>query len=140
MIECNKQSEAAQENLQNVRERCIRLETSEVCSSCKGFLLLKPFFVFNCGHKFHNDCLEKAIVPQLDSEKSRHLTMLKHQLEAAMLLPTKEDRHRLSNKRHSIKKEIEETLASDCLFCGHMIETIDHPFVDDWDQVQVDWD
>lgn len=139
-------------DLQNIRECCTRLDTNEVCSCCNGLLLLRPFFVFNCGHKFHGDCLEKAIVPRMKSERSRHLTMLKQQFEASILLPVTEAGKRLPSsagaattttalrKRNNIKREIEEILAADCLYCGHLIETIDQPFVEDWEQVQVDWD
>lgn len=140
MQECSNQSETACKDLKNIRERCIRLDTSEICSCCKGFLLLKSFFVFPCGHKFHSDCLEAAIVPHLTSESSRRLTLLKQQLETAMLLPGAEESTHSSQKRSSIKRAIEELLASDCLFCGHMIDTIDQPFVEDLEQVQVDWD
>lgn len=45
----------------------------------------------------------------------------------------------LSN-RDQIKNEIETILAADCLFCGEiMINTIDKPFIDDWEKVSLDW-
>lgn len=44
------------------------------------------------------------------------------------------------SQRDNIKNEIENILAAECLFCGnHMIEYIDKPFIDDWDQVNLDW-
>ncbi|KAL9878986.1 vacuolar protein sorting-associated protein 18 dor isoform 1-T1 [Glossina fuscipes fuscipes] len=142
MAECTKQSERVQNDLENIRERCLIIESQEMCNSCDTYLLVKPFFVFGCGHKFHADCLEKSVVPHLISEESRKLTMLKQQLEsmltqsAAMAENSKE----LQKKREKLKHEIEEIVAADCPYCGLMIDTIDQPFVEDWDQVNVDWE
>lgn len=142
MEECTKQSERVQNDLENIRERCLIIEGQEICNSCDTYLLVKPFFVFGCGHKFHADCLEKSVVPLLISEQSRKLTMLKQQLEsmltqsAAMAENSKE----LQKKREKLKHEIEGIVAGDCPYCGLMIDTIDQPFVEDWDQVNVDWE
>lgn len=46
------------------------------------------------------------------------------------------------SQRDSIKNEIENVLAAECLFCGeHMINLIDKPFIgiEDWDRVNLDW-
>lgn len=45
----------------------------------------------------------------------------------------------LSN-RDVVKNEIEGILASECLYCGDiMINSIDKPFIEDWDKVNLDW-
>uniref|UniRef100_A0A1I8PFA3 Vacuolar protein sorting-associated protein 18 homolog n=1 Tax=Stomoxys calcitrans TaxID=35570 RepID=A0A1I8PFA3_STOCA len=142
MEDVSKQAERVQSDLQNLRENCIRIEVHEQCNCCDTYLLVKPFFIFACGHKFHADCLEKLVVPHLSSEQARKLTMLKQQLEnmlaqsAAMADKSNESQY----KREKVKQEIEEILAADCVYCGLMIETIDQPFVEDWDQVNVDWE
>lgn len=142
MEDVGKQAERVQSDLQNIRESCLRIEAHEHCNGCDTFLLVKPFFVFVCGHKFHADCLEKLVVPHLISEQARKLTMLKQQLEnmltqsVAMADKSNESQY----KREKVKQEIEEILAADCVYCGLMIETIDQPFVEDWDQVNVDWE
>lgn len=42
--------------------------------------------------------------------------------------------------RDQLKAEFENMLASDCLFCGeYMIDSIDRPFINDWDKVVNDW-
>lgn len=88
---------------------------------------------------------------QLDKEEARRFNTLKQQLATAtaggigaLLQPD------LSNligttstnvsPREQIKNEIENILAADCLYCGeYMIESIDKPFIDDWDKVNLDW-
>ncbi|XP_054729597.1 vacuolar protein sorting-associated protein 18 homolog [Anastrepha obliqua] len=142
MDECDKQAMRALKDLQNVRERSMRISAQECCSLCDSFLLVKPFFVFFCGHKFHSDCIEKQILPSLSSDQSRRLAMLKQQLEALVTQSMAMDYNSdiLLEQRAELKTEIEEIIAADCYFCGVMIEMIDQPFVADWDQVNVDWE
>lgn len=142
MEDVSKQAERVQKDLQNIRETCIRIEAHEMCNSCETYLLVKPFFVFVCGHKFHADCLEKCVVPYLSSEQSRKLTMLKQQLETMLtqMTATADKSKDSKYKRDKLKQEIEEIIAAECVYCGIMIDTIDQPFVEDWDQVNVDWE
>lgn len=141
MDECDKQAERVIKDLQNVRERSIRISAQENCSLCDSFLMVKPFIVFICGHKFHSDCLEKQILPTLSSDQSRRLTTIKQQLDAlvtqSFVMDISED---MLIQRTELKTEIEEIIAGDCYFCGVMIDMIDQPFVNDWDQVNVDWE
>ena len=142
MQECNKQAERVRKDLINVRQRTVRIQAHEVCSICQTLLLVKPFFLFGCGHKFHTDCLEKHVVPLLSSEKSRKLSMLKQQLESLLSqsIAMADISTAQQKQRQDLKKEIEEIVASDCLYCYLMIETIDQPFVKDWDHDNVDWE
>ncbi|KAI8121649.1 putative vacuolar protein sorting-associated protein 18 [Lucilia cuprina] len=142
MEECSKQADRVREDLQNIRKSCIRIEANDVCNNCDTFLLVKPFFIFGCSHKFHADCLEKLVVPLLSSEKSRKLTMLKQQLETMLTQSAAmgENSSATQKKRDQLKGDIEDIIAADCVYCGLMIETIDQAFVEDWDQVNVDWE
>lgn len=78
----------------------------------------------------------------INKERSRRLTMLKQQMETLMAQTIGSTNHTPEQqvKRVDLKTEIEEILASDCLYCGLLIETIDQPFFDDWDQVNVEWE
>lgn len=56
------------------------------------------------------------------------------QLETSSLNETK------MSSRDQLKTEIETILGSDCLYCGEiMINSIDQPFIVDWDKVNSDW-
>ncbi|XP_017851763.1 vacuolar protein sorting-associated protein 18 homolog [Drosophila busckii] len=140
MAETREQSLNVTKELRTLRTHNVRLQANEVCDICDMTLLVKPFFIFICGHKYHSDCLEKQLVPMLSKDRSRLLSMLKQQLEAVMTQPTTSKAAEPEKDRLDIKAEIENILASDCLYCSHMIETIDQPFVDDWDQVNVEWE
>ncbi|KAH8240413.1 hypothetical protein KR038_006656 [Drosophila bunnanda] len=148
MAETQEQSDRVCSELQQVRNYSIKMTPQDTCTICEMMLLVKPFFAFICGHKFHSDCLEKQVLPMLTKERSRRLSTLKQQLEAevqqaAQTKPsslTKQQAVELQQKRAALKTEIEDILASDCLFCGLLIDTIDQPFVDDWEQVNVEWE
>ncbi|XP_036319300.1 LOW QUALITY PROTEIN: vacuolar protein sorting-associated protein 18 homolog [Rhagoletis pomonella] len=142
MDECDKQAMRVLKDLQNCRARSIRINAQETCNLCETFLLVKPFFVFVCGHKFHSDCIEKQILPTLSRDQSHQLATLKQQLETLLTqsMPMDNDAAVVQIQRAEIKTEIENIIAADCYFCGVMIEMIDQPFVSDWDQVNVDWD
>lgn len=68
--------------------------------------------------------------------------MLKQQLETMLTQSAAmgENTKSLQKKREQLKKDIEEIIADCCVYCGLMINTIDLPFVEDWDQVNVDWE
>ncbi|EDW66448.1 vacuolar protein sorting-associated protein 18 homolog isoform X1 [Drosophila virilis] len=142
MAETRKQSQLVCKELRQLKQHSIRMEAQDVCDICDLILLVKPFFVFICGHKFHSDCLEKQVLPMLSKERSRRLTMLKQQMENLMAQTIGSTNHTTEQqaKRVDLKTEIEDILASDCLYCGLLIETIDQPFFDDWDQVNVEWE
>ncbi|XP_050332162.1 vacuolar protein sorting-associated protein 18 homolog [Bactrocera neohumeralis] len=141
MDECDKQAERVIKDLQNVRERSIRINAQENCNLCDSFLMVKPFIVFICGHKFHSDCLEKKILPTLSSEQNRRLRTIKQQLDALVTQSFVMDiSEEMLLQRTELKTEIEEIIAGDCYFCGVMIDMIDQPFINDWDQVNVDWE
>lgn len=142
MEESSKQADRVRSELQTIRERSIRIDAQEPCAICETFLLVKPFFVFSCGHKFHSDCLEKQITPMLSSDQSRKLTMLKQQFESMLTqtIAMGGQSYKQQKKREQVKAELEQILAANCLYCEHMIETIDQPFCEDWEQVNVDWE
>lgn len=65
MEESAKSAEIVRNNLQTFRNRSIIINGQDLCAICNAYLLLKPFFLFPCGHKFHEECLEKDILNYL---------------------------------------------------------------------------
>lgn len=62
MDDSAKSVDSIREELQTFRNRSTIINSQEFCSNCNGLLLLKPFFIFPCGHKFHRDCLEREVL------------------------------------------------------------------------------
>lgn len=69
MEESAKSAERVRNDLQTFRNRSIIIDGNELCAICSGYLLVKPFFIFPCGHKFHHDCLEHQIMEHLSNLK-----------------------------------------------------------------------
>lgn len=65
MDESAKSAEKVRSDFQMFRNRSVVIASDEQCAICSVYLLLKPFFVFPCGHKFHGDCLETQITNHL---------------------------------------------------------------------------
>ncbi|XP_062537198.1 vacuolar protein sorting-associated protein 18 homolog [Armigeres subalbatus] len=132
-------AERVRSKLQTFRNRSVHIGAHEQCAICGVYLLMKPFFIFHCGHKFHGDCLETRLLPQLKPEVLHHLESLKQQLTVAQNQPQDTISGISTNKEH-LKSQIEDILVSDCLFCGEvMISTIDRSFIDNWERVDSDW-
>lgn len=81
--------------------------------------------------------------PSIGPEDARRLALLKQQL-SSMSTQSQPDTSSLNgtklSSRDQLKAEIETILGSDCLFCGEiMINSIDQPFINDWEKVNSDW-
>ncbi|XP_019530422.3 vacuolar protein sorting-associated protein 18 homolog [Aedes albopictus] len=132
-------AEQVRNKLQTFRNRSVTIGAQEQCAICGVYLLMKPFFIFHCGHKFHGDCLEAKLLPQLKPELLHHLEHLKQQLTAAQN-QAQDTGSGIANSKEHLKSQIEDILVSDCLLCGEvMISTIDKPFIDNWERVDHDW-
>lgn len=68
MEESAKSAERVRNDLQTFRNRSVVIDGQEPCAICTGSLLAKPFFIFPCGHKFHNDCMEQQIAEYLSNK------------------------------------------------------------------------
>lgn len=94
-----------------------------MCNTCEVQLLLRPFYVFPCGHKFHSDCLVAALTPMLSMDQRTKLADLQRQLTAISNRP--EDTSSLVSvslsTRDQIKADIDELVASECLYCGELM-------------------
>lgn len=51
--------------IQSFRNRSVTVLVSDACCLCDIALLLRPFYLFPCGHKFHSDCLTTETLPIL---------------------------------------------------------------------------
>lgn len=121
MEEAAQSADRVRADLQNFRNRSVTIAATDLCSLCTNYLLVRACFIFPCGHKFHNDCLEKAI-KERNRDEYQKLFVLKQRMN-----PDQPD-------FVQVRTEYEDMLASECMQCGEaMIGAIDQPFVEDWE-------
>ncbi|KAL7027445.1 hypothetical protein ACKWTF_005444 [Chironomus riparius] len=69
MEESAEAAENVRKSIQAFKNRSVTISGQDKCSYCGVFLLLKPFFLFPCSHKFHSDCLEKNLLELFSMSK-----------------------------------------------------------------------
>lgn len=65
MEEATKSAETVREDIQKFRNSCTYVNSSDVCDVCNIMILIRPFYIFPCQHKFHSDCLREELEPLL---------------------------------------------------------------------------
>ncbi|KAK7864534.1 hypothetical protein R5R35_007310 [Gryllus longicercus] len=144
MEEATKSAEEIRDQIQNFRNRCAHVGVQDACEACGQALLLRAFYLFPCGHRLHSDCLLAELTPLLGAAERARLGDLQRQL---VTMSGRDDTVSLGSAsmsaRDQVKAEIDDLVASECLYCGErMIRSIDKPFIDDedYDRVMKDWE
>lgn len=65
MEEATQSAELVRKEIQSFRNRYTFLSTGDICEICNLTLIIRPFYLFPCNHKFHNECLLKELSPML---------------------------------------------------------------------------
>lgn len=141
--EATRSAERVRSEIQSFRGRCVRVAATERCSLCAITLLLRPFYLFPCSHKFHADCLMTEAMPTLAPAKRNKLIELQKQLSFLSSIELNATTASGLPRREEIKNSIDEIVAYECTFCGeYMITCIDKPFIadEDWDTVLKEWE
>ncbi|KAI4499403.1 hypothetical protein M0802_005663 [Mischocyttarus mexicanus] len=144
MEEATKAAEVIRKDIQTFRTRCTFVDARDTCNSCDIQLLLRPFYVFPCGHRFHSDCLVAALTPMLPMKQRTKFAELQRQLTVISNKSENTASARLTPYpvKDQVKADIDELVASECLYCGElMIESIDKPFIEeeDYERVMREW-
>ncbi|PSN40464.1 Vacuolar protein sorting-associated protein 18 [Blattella germanica] len=141
MEEATRSAQVIREEIQTFRNRYAFVQVRDTCAICDLQLLLRPFYLFPCGHRFHSDCLLAEIGPVLPSGKRNKLHDLLKQLNA------RDDTTSLGSAtlsaRDQVKQDIDSIIAAECLYCGEiMIRSIDRPFIEDedYERVMKEWE
>lgn len=144
MEEAISSAEMIRSEIQDFKNKYTMIQSTDGCCSCSIQLLLRPFYAFPCGHRFHIDCLICELKPLLNESVYSKLQSLQRQL--ANVSSTADNvsasSSSLAIKSH-LKSEINSIIAEECLFCGKpAIEQINRPFIEDdeFDRIKQDWE
>ena len=123
MQEATKSAELIRKDIQAFRTRCSFLHVRDTCNACEVQLLVRPFYVFPCGHRFHSDCLVAALTPMMSTQQQNKLADLQSRLIA---VSKKSEESALSGStslttKEQIKADIDDLVASECLYCGDLM-------------------
>ncbi|XP_048483000.1 vacuolar protein sorting-associated protein 18 homolog isoform X2 [Plutella xylostella] len=143
MEEATKSAEYVRSEIQLFRNCSVLVSVSDSCSLCALALLLRPFYLFPCAHRFHADCLRAEIQPTLGPARRNKLADLQRQLNTFTNAELSAATSNGLPLREVIRNEIDDIVASECVYCGeHMIQCIDKPFIsdEDWDRVKREWE
>ncbi|KAK9880904.1 hypothetical protein WA026_013235 [Henosepilachna vigintioctopunctata] len=143
MEEATKSAEMVREDIQSFRNKCTYINSSDVCDICNMLILIRPFYIFPCYHKFHSDCLREELEPLLGPGKKNKLA----ELDRRLITLNRVDNVSVGSTGMSnvelCRMEIDNIVASECLYCGeNMIKNIDKPFVDDaeYEKMKKEWE
>jgi len=144
MDEATKAAELITEEIHAVRNRCALITATNSCTICENTLLVRNFYVFPCGHKFHADCLLSEIYPTLTEPRKKLLQEHQRKLhEFTRNQDMLSTGSAVISTRDQIKADIDDIVAYECIYCGDtMIKLIDTPFIseDDFNRVQREWE
>ena len=76
MEESNQAADRIRAEISRSRNEYLVVRATDTCKLCGGFLMTRPFHLFNCGHFFHTDCLTEEVAKYLTPARRRRLDEL----------------------------------------------------------------
>jgi len=133
--------------INSFRNRFAVVRSQDKCSACGYPLMMRAFYLFPCGHKFHADCLVAEVLPHLPLSVSSRASELQRRIAAhSDPSPTHGTLAATATspvqQEQNLKEELDKLVASECVYCGDvMIRMVDKPFVtdEDYDSVIQSW-
>lgn len=140
MDEATESAEEIRKDIQSFRNKFAFVKAQDKCAACSFPLMTRGFYLFPCQHKFHSDCLIGEVLPNLTTKKRARVEDLQRKLaerDDSRSLSIKSDANTGDLKQLDYKTELDDLVASECIYCGDfMIRSIDKPFIDEEEQDQ----
>ncbi|XP_064080342.1 vacuolar protein sorting-associated protein 18 homolog [Macrobrachium nipponense] len=141
MDDAAKTAENIRKDIQKFKQKFSFVHAQDRCCECNYPLLTRPFYLFPCSHKFHQDCLSDAVLGYLSETRRKRVSDLK-----GKLLAISNDESTTGTgvwgDREQIQSEIDSLVAGECLYCGdNIVSNIDTPFINanEWDATMAEW-
>ncbi|KAI8834856.1 Pep3/Vps18/deep orange family-domain-containing protein [Chytridium lagenaria] len=136
MDEATGSAESIRQDVKELKSRYATISVSEECFICQKPLLTRQFYIFPCQHVFHQNCLMNEVVKNVSSARGKRILDLHDKIQGmpSSEKATLESRQKLLSKtvQDQLKDDLDDLIASDCIFCGDMmIRSISRPMQDD---------
>lgn len=136
MDEATGSAEEIRKEIQSFRNKYSTVKANDKCSACTYPLMTRGFYLFPCQHKFHSDCLISEVLPNLTAKKRSRVEELQRKMAEHENTKSQQITNELSStnipKHLDVKAELDDLVASECLYCGDfMIRSIEIPFIDE---------
>lgn len=141
MDDASKAAENIRKDVQKFKQKYSYVHAQDRCCECNYPLLTRPFYLFPCTHKFHQDCLSDSVMGYLSEVKQKKVSELKGKL-LAISNDESGTGMGLWGDREQIRAEIDNLVAGECLYCGDsVVANVDTPFISnrDWDAMMAEW-
>ncbi len=163
MEESNRSADTIRAEIQEYKNSHVFVRAVDSCSVCSGFLMSKPFYLFNCGHRMHSSCLEEEVRPYLRQARQHRLDNALAELaaieaaandargqgggggratEAASVGSNGGKGGVQTSRKEALRAEVDEIVAHECFFCGDiMIKMVDRLLIDEdqWEESLKEW-
>ncbi|KAL0245373.1 hypothetical protein GEMRC1_009452 [Eukaryota sp. GEM-RC1] len=151
MDKSTKSADLTRKSLKELKNRSIEVSAADTCLFCNVAALHRPFYVFPCAHKYHEDCLLKVLSSKLTpltlstlrniGEEMSNLTSTITDLECTQL-PSEDvltSIQKLRDQKLALSSKYDALLAAECPCCGDVaISAIDEKFHVDHDKWTID--
>merc|ERR1711957_470915 len=106
---------AFKEDLHLAELRCVDIQETQPCEYCLDPARSKEFFVFPCGHCFHEACLKALVPPALDEARREAFFLLESRIvDHQAAVATGDGPGRLSpDELASLQEQLADILADD---------------------------
>mmetsp|Transcript_13019 Transcript_13019/g.19636 ORF Transcript_13019/g.19636 Transcript_13019/m.19636 type:complete len:1090 (-) Transcript_13019:185-3454(-) len=139
MEELSSAAEMIETELTSVTTRGYGVRAGQVCEICEDPILgrQRQFYLFPCGHGFHEDCLLKKSPEYLDSDTDVKLALsLEEQIKGVAARAKDNDKRSLA-QLEQLQAELDGLIAADCPLCGDsMIRSVGRSLISSGDALE----
>ena len=141
VAEATVEADDLRRDIQEYKGHSITVGQNDICTVCKQLLLTQHFFLFDCGHHVHENCLVLSIRQHLPKSSlvlmddlRKQIDQLKDHDDVSSLYSVSSAAAHAISRRDELKMELADIIAEECLMCGTaLIKSLDLPFIHDDD-------
>lgn len=67
----SKNAEQLKNELRNIKNKYIEIDTNKTCEECFQSMFFSEFYIFPCMHGFHKDCIMKKLKTSHDKKSQK---------------------------------------------------------------------